>query len=95
MSSFCTALTFFQHICVSLYVNFNESLTNDIVSFEELGQDCYSLELPLQGSSNEQLQHVLWRNTDTYAFMLIHHKMPTLAASLDQIQKIGKIDSIL
>ena len=27
----------FQHICVSLDVNFNESLTNDIVSFEELG----------------------------------------------------------
>ena len=26
-----------QYICVSLYVNFNESLTNDIVSFEELG----------------------------------------------------------
>ena len=27
----------FQHICVSLDVNFNESLTNDIVSFEHLG----------------------------------------------------------
>ena len=26
----------FQHICVSL-VNYNESLTNDIVSFEQLG----------------------------------------------------------
>ena len=26
----------FQHICVSLDVNFNESLTNDIVSFEQL-----------------------------------------------------------
>ena len=31
-------LTFFQqNICVSLDVNFNESLTNDIVSFEQLG----------------------------------------------------------
>ena len=34
-------LTFFQqknqHICVSLIVNFNESLTNDVVSFEQLG----------------------------------------------------------
>ena len=34
-------LTFFQqknqHICVSLEVNFNESLTNDVVSFEQLG----------------------------------------------------------
>ena len=26
----------FQHICVSVDVNFNESLTNDIVSFEQL-----------------------------------------------------------
>ena len=36
-------LTFFskkiQHICVSLDLNFNESLTNDIVSFEQLGLD--------------------------------------------------------
>ena len=35
-------LTFFQqkkiqHICVSLDVHFNESLTNDIVNFEQLG----------------------------------------------------------
>ena len=27
----------FQHICVSLDVNFNESLTKDVVSFEQLG----------------------------------------------------------
>ena len=27
----------FQHICVSLDLNFNESLTNDVVSFEQLG----------------------------------------------------------
>ena len=27
----------FQRICVSPHVNFNESLTNDIVSFEQLG----------------------------------------------------------
>ena len=44
VSSFCTAKAThiffskkFQHICVSLDVNFNESLTNDIVSFEQLG----------------------------------------------------------
>ena len=30
----------FQHICISLHVNFNESLTNDIVSFEQLGPGC-------------------------------------------------------
>ena len=29
----------FQHICIWLDVNFNESLTNDIVSFEQLGPD--------------------------------------------------------
>ena len=27
----------FQHICISLDVNFNKSLTNDVVSFEQLG----------------------------------------------------------
>ena len=32
----------FQHICVSLDVNFNESLTNDIVSFEQLGPDVWT-----------------------------------------------------
>ena len=29
----------FQHICVSLDVNFNDSLTNDVDSFEQLGPD--------------------------------------------------------
>ena len=29
----------FQYICVLLDVNFNESLTNDVVSFEQLGPD--------------------------------------------------------
>ena len=32
----------FQHICISLDVNFNESLTNDIVSFEQLGPDFWA-----------------------------------------------------
>ena len=32
----------YQHICVSLNVNFNESLTNNIVSFEQLGPDTHS-----------------------------------------------------
>ena len=46
MSSFCTAKSThmfsakkYQNICVSLDVNFKESLTNDIVSFEQLGPD--------------------------------------------------------
>ena len=33
-SSFCKK---FQHICVSLDINFNESLTNNVVSFEQPG----------------------------------------------------------
>ena len=36
----CTQFFFskkLQHFCVSLDVNFNESLTNDVVSFEQLG----------------------------------------------------------
>ena len=28
-----------QHICISLDVNVNESLTNDIISFEQLGPE--------------------------------------------------------
>ena len=32
----------FQHICVSLDVNFNESLTNDVVSFEQLGPELHA-----------------------------------------------------
>ena len=31
----------FQHIYISLEVNFNESLTNDIVSFEQMGPDIF------------------------------------------------------
>ena len=42
VSSFCKSYSHFfskkfQNICVSLDVNFNESLTNDVVSFEQLG----------------------------------------------------------
>ena len=43
MSSFCNTHIFsktFQHICVSLDVNFNELLTNDVISFEQLGPEC-------------------------------------------------------
>ena len=46
MSSFCSAKAThifsakkFQNICVSLDVNFNESFTNDVVSFEQLGPE--------------------------------------------------------
>ena len=36
----------FQHICVSLNVNFNESLTNDIVSYEQLGSEVVAVMVP-------------------------------------------------
>ena len=37
----------FQNICVSVDVNFNESLTNDVVSFEQLGPDCGNVQIDL------------------------------------------------
>ena len=40
----------FQHICVSLNVNFNESLTNDIFSFEQLGLDFLSYQKTFLGA---------------------------------------------
>ena len=49
--AFCTAKAThiffskkFQHICESLSVNFNQSLTNDVISFEQMGpgQNLYS-----------------------------------------------------
>ena len=52
MSSFCTAKAThiffskkFQHICVSLDVYFNESFTNNVVSFEQLGPGHLELEI--------------------------------------------------
>ena len=55
MSSFCTAHFFskkFEHICVSLGVNFNESLTNDIVSFEQLGPGLYGNKSSLEAGAS-------------------------------------------
>ena len=61
MSSFCTAKAThiffskkFQHISVSLDVNFNESLTNDIVSFEQLGPD-HSIRVAIKPAATEVL----------------------------------------
>ena len=44
----------FQHICVSLDVNFNESLTNDIVSFEQLGPKCLTKLAYANGADPDQ-----------------------------------------
>ena len=47
----------FQYICVSLDVDFNDSLTNDIVSFEQLGPGFFIIKPHVvdayQGISNE------------------------------------------
>ena len=71
MSSFCTVLqkllTFFfskknQHICVSLDVNFNESLTNDLASFEQLGPD-------------QNLLGVVWKAKDVKLLLEGQHSL--------------------
>ena len=64
MSSFCTAKAThiffskkFQHICVSLDVNLNESLTNDVVSFEQLGPvDSTTAKMFFMNSDHSRLQ---------------------------------------
>ena len=38
----------YQHICVSLDVNFNESLTNNVVSFEQLGPGKYAVKAEIR-----------------------------------------------
>ena len=48
----------FQHICISLDINFNESLTNDVVSFEQLGPDALCT---LCQANNETITHLLWK----------------------------------
>ena len=59
MSSFTAKATYIffqqniQHICVSLDVKFNESLTNDIVSFEQLGPDLETKSIVTNLSSHE------------------------------------------
>ena len=71
MSSFCTAKAThffskkFPHICVSLDVNFNESLTNDIVSFEQLGPGFLKKVSTLLRSQFSPLKQHLRRKTKT------------------------------
>ena len=56
----------FQHICVSLDVNFNESLTNDIVSFEQLGPGLLCISGPNKANLNRCFlpifasKHIWW-----------------------------------
>ena len=50
----------FQHIFVSLDANFNESLTNDVVSFEQLGPDKYLSQHTKKGPSDRYVQSRIW-----------------------------------
>ena len=49
----------FRHICVSLDVNFNESLTNDVVSFEQLGPPFYQSFIVVKTDKNQSFAPVL------------------------------------
>ena len=84
MSSFCSAKAThifsakkIQHICISLYVNFNESLTNDIVSFEQLGPGwVYTYSSRYMGESTYfsyfSMKHMLWELSE--ALLSTHNK---------------------
>ena len=49
----------FQHICVSLDVNFNESLTNDVVSFEQLGPVVFAKQFSLSRAMTKSVHNVV------------------------------------
>ena len=57
----------FQHICVSLNVNFNELLTNVIVSFEQLGPD--------RGSITPDKAHFQPNCVDFFFFLFLHENL--------------------
>ena len=56
----------FQHICVSLDVNFNGSLTNYvvIVSFEQLDPGCYLLEMSRRSEAVPMSNHTVYIGTN-------------------------------
>ena len=70
----------FWHICVSLNVNFNKSLTNNTVSFEQLGPDIFSWsvmktsELSREQSMSENLNVFIARDDNIYGinFKRVH-----------------------
>ena len=65
----------FQHICVSLDVNFNETLTNDIVSFEQLGPGDHNAR---QDPSNTGVRQQTTHNTKTKVFLSKQFKTITV-----------------
>ena len=55
----------FQHICVSLDVNFNNLLTNDVVSFEQLGP-AVSRRKVCHFTGFDQLSHITQKGCLTF-----------------------------
>ena len=59
----------FHHICISLDVNFNESLTNNVVSFEQLGPEELS---PLFSSVRQNNQ---WNETNYKVLHFVDYRV--------------------
>ena len=75
-------LTFFQqkqiqHIWVSLDVNFNESLTNDVVSFEQLGPAI--------------LAHIYWRTAWFFSYRPTLASKPNIKQNASERGKYSEI----
>ena len=60
----------FQHICVSLDVNFNESLTNDVISFEQMDPDMFHWCFRENKSTFFHVNHLLGRRFNETSFFL-------------------------
>ena len=101
MSSFCIAKAThiffskkFQHICVSFDVNFNESLTNDIVSFEQLGpgfQNVYGKDLVPSSWMHRLIlnfYHLIYTNVILYLMWLTYRYFQKLKLTVKVPSKI-------
>ena len=69
----------FQHICVSLDVNFNESLTNNIVSFEQLGPEFHYIAFNIWTISQKNLSR---KNKDKQDQATHLYRLPVLCTSV-------------
>ena len=95
MSSFCTAKATqifsakkFQHIWVSLDVNFNESLTNDVVSFEQLGPGLSGFDTVQQVIRRLQVRPLLGKQ---HSVMEIDHKILSMVILSLLLIKEGQV----
>ena len=87
----------FQHICVSLDLNFNESLTNDVVSFEQLGPAFFLLKT---GRSRRWMGYCLHKGNSRLSYIAVVFLGPvvqsvvSLTSSLRVISLTVLADSI-